>query len=87
MKVNEIIKQVEEGVDDPHIFKAVFMAGGPGSGKSYIATSRLLKGGGLKVSQGVSTNVITVGKFHRSFGKTSYKFRKSKGSKVVDRAN
>jgi cytidylate kinase len=49
MKVNEIIKQVEEGVDDPHIFKAVFMAGGPGSGKSYIATSRLLKGGGLKV--------------------------------------
>ena len=36
MKVNEIIKQVEEGVDDPHIFKAVFMAGGPGSGKSYI---------------------------------------------------
>ena len=49
MKVNEIIKQVEEGVDDPHIFKAVFMAGGPGSGKSYIAKSRLLKGGGLKI--------------------------------------
>ena len=44
-------------------------------------------GGGLKVSQGVSTNVITVGKFHRSFGKTSYKFRKLKGSKFVDRAN
>jgi cytidylate kinase len=49
MLVNEIIKQVEEGVDDPHIFKAVFMAGGPGSGKSYIAKSRLLKGGGLKI--------------------------------------
>ena len=49
MLVNEIIKQVEEGVDDPHIFKAVFMAGGPGSGKSYIAKSRLLKGSGLKV--------------------------------------
>ena len=49
MKVNEIIKQVEEGVDDPHIFKAVFMAGGPGSGKSYIAKSRLLQGGGLKI--------------------------------------
>ena len=44
-------------------------------------------GGGLKVSQGVSTNVITVGKFHRSFGETSYKFRKLKGSKFVDRAN
>tara|TARA_B110000483_G_C18093149_1_gene502778 strand:- start:318 stop:1028 length:711 start_codon:yes stop_codon:yes gene_type:complete len=49
MKVNEIINQVEEGVYDPHIFKAVFMAGGPGSGKSYIATSRILKGGGLKI--------------------------------------
>ena len=49
MKVNEIINQVEEGVYDPHIFKAVFMAGGPGSGKSHIATSKLLKGNGLKV--------------------------------------
>ena len=49
MFVNEIINQVEEGVYDPHIFKAVFMAGGPGSGKSYIATSRILKGGGLKI--------------------------------------
>src|SRR6056300_691977 len=26
--------QVDEGVNDPHIFKAVFLAGGPGSGKS-----------------------------------------------------
>ena len=49
MKVNEIINKVEEGVYDPHIFKAVFMAGGPGSGKSHIATSKLLKGNGLKV--------------------------------------
>jgi len=49
MRVNEIISSVEEGVDDPHIFKAVFMAGGPGSGKSRIANSPLLKGGGLRV--------------------------------------
>jgi cytidylate kinase len=49
MQVNEIIKSIEEGVYDPHIFKAVFMAGGPGSGKSYIATSNLLKGTGLKI--------------------------------------
>lgn len=34
MRVEEVIKSVEEGVNDPHIFKAVFMAGGPGSGKS-----------------------------------------------------
>jgi adenylate kinase family enzyme len=49
VRVNEIIGSVEEGVDDPHIFKAVFMAGGPGSGKSRIANSPLLKGGGLRV--------------------------------------
>ena len=28
-----------EGVHDKGIFKAVFMAGGPGSGKSFIAKS------------------------------------------------
>jgi adenylate kinase family enzyme len=48
VRVNEIISNVEEGVDDPHIFKAVFMAGGPGSGKSRIADSPILKGGGLR---------------------------------------
>jgi predicted kinase len=29
---------IEEGVNDPGILKAFFMAGGPGSGKSYVAT-------------------------------------------------
>ncbi len=28
---------LEEGVNDPGIFKAIFLAGGPGSGKSYVA--------------------------------------------------
>ena len=27
---------LSEGVNDPAIFKAVFLAGGPGSGKSFI---------------------------------------------------
>lgn len=30
-------ESLEEGVNDPHIFKAIFLAGGPGSGKSYVA--------------------------------------------------
>jgi len=48
MKINEVINQpLEEGPHDPHIFKAVFLAGGPGSGKSYVARS-LLSGYGLK---------------------------------------
>jgi predicted kinase len=29
---------IEEGVNDPGILKAFFMAGGPGSGKSWVAT-------------------------------------------------
>lgn len=29
---------LQEGVNDPSILKAFFMAGGPGSGKSYVAT-------------------------------------------------
>jgi dephospho-CoA kinase len=39
--------QVDEGVNDPHIFKAVFLAGGPGSGKSFVARN-ILGGTGLK---------------------------------------
>ena len=33
----QFINVVMEGVDDPGILKCVFMAGGPGSGKSYTA--------------------------------------------------
>ena len=32
----EQIKELNEGVYDPGIFKAFFLAGGPGSGKSYV---------------------------------------------------
>ena len=39
--------KMSEGVNDPHIFKAVFMAGGPCSGKSFVA-QKLLGGTGLR---------------------------------------
>ena len=39
---------IREGVYDPNIFKAVFMAGGPGSGKSFIA-GKTTGGLGLKI--------------------------------------
>jgi len=39
---------INEGVYDLNIFKAVFMAGGPGSGKTHIA-DRTAGGLGLKV--------------------------------------
>ena len=39
---------VKEGVFDPGIFKAIFLAGGPGSGKSYVA-GKTTSGLGLKL--------------------------------------
>lgn len=40
---------IEEGVNDPSIFKAVFLAGGPGSGKSFIVGKTALTALGMKV--------------------------------------
>ena len=37
LKKQLFIEMITEGVDDPGILKCVFLAGGPGSGKSYIA--------------------------------------------------
>ena len=39
---------IQEGVYDPGIFKAFFLAGGPGSGKTYV-TNRVTGGMGLKM--------------------------------------
>jgi cytidylate kinase len=48
MKIHDILtQQISEGPNDPHIFKAVFLAGGPGSGKSFVA-NKLLSGTGLR---------------------------------------
>ena len=41
-------KFITEGVYDPNIFKAFFLAGGPGSGKSYVQRS-LFTGTGMKL--------------------------------------
>ena len=40
---------LNEGVDDPAIFKAVFLAGGPGSGKSFIVGKTGLPVLGFKI--------------------------------------
>ena len=37
IKESIILQMITEGVDDPGILKCVFMAGGPGSGKSFTA--------------------------------------------------
>lgn len=40
---------LEEGINDPSIFKAVFLAGGPGSGKSFVVGKTALTALGMKV--------------------------------------
>ena len=40
---------ISEGVNDPAIFKAIFLAGGPGSGKSFIAGKTGLPALGYRV--------------------------------------
>jgi len=41
-------QELQEGLYDPNIFKAIFFAGGPGSGKSYVVR-RTTGGTGLKI--------------------------------------
>ena len=43
------LPELEEGVNDPAIFKAVFLAGGPGSGKSFMVGQTGLTALGFKI--------------------------------------
>lgn len=43
-----LLSYIYEGVYDPSIFKAIFLAGGPGSGKSFVA-SQTTSGQGFKL--------------------------------------
>ncbi len=45
----EFRQALDEGVNDPSIFKAVFLAGGPGAGKSFIVGKTALQALGLKL--------------------------------------
>ena len=46
--VEEKYELLKEGINDVGIFKAVFMAGGPGSGKSFVSSKLGLKALGLR---------------------------------------
>ncbi len=46
--LKEQVSELKEGIYDPGIFKAFFLAGGPGSGKSYVQ-KQTTGGMGLKV--------------------------------------
>jgi len=42
-------QELAEGVNDPSIFKAVFLAGGPGSGKSFVVGKTALQALGFRL--------------------------------------
>jgi predicted kinase len=48
-KEDDLVLDIHEGVNDPGIFKAVILAGGPGSGKSFVAKKMGLSNMGLIV--------------------------------------
>ena len=48
-KEEDLVLDIEEGIHDPGIFKAVVLAGGPGSGKSFVARKLGLHSLGLVV--------------------------------------
>lgn len=59
--IDALVEEVlTEGPNDPHIFKAIFLIGGPGSGKSYVG-QQLISGSGLKY--------VNVDKFFEIFAK------------------
>ena len=47
MKISEILTL--EGPNDPAIFKAIWTAGGPGSGKTYVVNNTALEAQGFKI--------------------------------------
>jgi len=51
MLISEVINNtINEGPNDPHTFKAIFLAGGPGSGKGFVVDNLMGKDStGLKV--------------------------------------
>jgi predicted kinase len=75
---------LEEGINDPGIFKAVFLAGGPGSGKSFIVGQTGLQSFGLKL-------INSDDAFERALAKVGMEpspdnIFSSKGQSIRDRA-
>ena len=64
MKLSDVIEErtIREGVNDPGIFKAIFLAGGPGSGKSFVASEivGIPKGGFSKMDMSFAPSGLKI---------------------------
>lgn len=75
---------LEEGVNDPAIFKAVFLAGGPGSGKSFVVGKSALTSFGLKLVN--SDTAFETALKKAGLSKTPEDIFSTKGQSLRDRA-
>ena len=75
---------LEEGVNDPAIFKLIFMAGGPGSGKSFVVGKTALQPIGFKLIN----NDIAFEKFLKdaNLASTPENLYSDKAQKIRDKA-
>lgn len=73
-----------EGVNDPAIFKAVFLAGGPGSGKSFVVGKTALQQLGFKLIN--SDNAFERGLEKAGLSKSADDVASPKGQQVRGRA-
>jgi len=85
---NQVIKyesyELDEGLNDPGIFKAVFLAGGPGSGKSFIVGRTGLVGLGFKLVN--SDPIFELGLKNAGLNTTPEDIYSTKGKTIRDRA-
>ena len=75
---------LDEGLNDPGIFKAVFLAGGPGSGKSFIVGRTGLVGLGFKLVN--SDPIFELGLKNAGLDTTPEDIYSTKGQTIRDRA-
>ena len=77
-------QEIQEGVYDPNIFNAIFLAGGPGSGKSYVV--RKTTGGlGMKIVDSDAIYERALEKAGLDVGKPEDIFS-DEGQRIRDRA-
>ena len=80
-------QDLQEGLQDPNIFKAFFLAGGPGSGKSYVV--RATTGGtGLRIvnSDDVFEKYLKDAGFDMDMSTVKAEREKEERDKMRDRA-
>tara|TARA_B110001454_G_scaffold102396_1_gene96624 strand:+ start:597 stop:1286 length:690 start_codon:yes stop_codon:yes gene_type:complete len=86
MKIHDILEheQIYEGPNDPNIFKAIFLAGSPGSGKSYVSQNLLIGTGLSTINSDLAYEFLA--KKHKVDLGNPAEISSDKGQEIRDRA-